>query len=129
MMTTKRIAWPPGYAWLHDYLAARPGAEPEYKDSWDAMLYRVHGKIFGLLLENREDGVLLNLKCDPYLSLAYRDKHPSVRPGWHMNKRHWISLVLREKPGEELCRELADHSHAQVVAHLPRYLQKDGFLL
>ncbi|MCC8193618.1 MAG: MmcQ/YjbR family DNA-binding protein [Deltaproteobacteria bacterium] len=117
----KRIAWPSRYRWLHEYLVRKPDAELEYKESWDALLYRLHGKIFALLLRNKTDGTLLNLKCDPYLSLMFREKHPAVLPGWHMNKLHWISLALRGKTPEAVCRELVDSSYAWVLDKLPGY--------
>ena len=115
----KRIAWPAGYLWLHEYALSKPDAEREYKESWDALLYRVHGKIFALLLRNTADGLLLNLKCDPYLSLAFRERHPAVTPGWHMNKLHWISLSLRGATPEAVCRELVDISYDLVWKGVP----------
>lgn len=91
----------------------------ERKESWDAILYRLHGKIFALLLRNKADGPLLNLKCDPYLSLGYRARHDTVIPGWHMNKLHWISLRLSGRTPEDVCRELMDISYDLVKAGLP----------
>lgn len=120
----KRIAWPGRYRWLHDYALEKPGAVLEYKESWDAMLYRLQGKIFALLLRAPAHGLLLNLKCDPYLSLAYRENHPAVVPGWHMNKLHWVSLSLKGSMPEEVCRELVDLSYDLVRQGLPERLRK-----
>ena len=116
-----RIAWPQRYRWLRDHALAKPEAEQEYKESWDALLYRVHGKIFALLLQSGEHGILLNLKCDPYLSLHFREKHATVLPGWHMNKVHWISLSLRGHTPEATCRELVDMSYDLVWRGLPKW--------
>ena len=120
---SKRIAWPAAYRWLEDYALAKPLAEREYKESWDALLYRIHGKIFALLLRNPRDGALLNLKCEPYLSLDFRDAYPGILPGWHMNKLHWNSLKLRLSTPEEVCRNLVDISYDLVWAGLPRKLR------
>lgn len=114
-----RIAWPPRYRWLHEYALAKPEAELEYKEAWDAMLYRVYGKIFALLLRSPAHGTLLNLKCDPYLSLGFREHYETVLPGWHMNKLHWISLMLDKKTPEPACRELVDISYDLVWQGLP----------
>lgn len=85
----------------------------EYKETCDALLYRLRGKIFALLLRNRT-GTLLNLKCDPYLSLDFRARYPNVPPGWHMNKLYWNSLWLKDHTPAEVCKELVDISHALV---------------
>ncbi|SBW02854.1 conserved hypothetical protein [uncultured delta proteobacterium] len=117
------IAWPRPYLWLHDYARAKPEAEVEHRESWDAILYRLHGKIFALLVRNKVDGVLLNLKCDPYLSLLFRERYATVMPGWHMNKLHWISLSLRGRTPEAVCKELVDISYDLVRAGLPASLR------
>ena len=117
----KTITWPARYRWLHEYALAKPDAVMEYKESWDAILYRLHGKIFALLLHSREHGVLLNLKCDPYLSLVFRERYTTVIPGWHMNKLHWVSLVLRGKTPEDACREQVDISYDLVRSGLPAW--------
>lgn len=118
-----RITWPKKYHWLHAYLLEKPFAFLEYKESWDAMLYRLHNKIFALLLRNKT-GTLLNLKCDPYLSLDYRARYPSVLPGWHMNKLHWVSLSLKDHTPEDVCRELADISYELIWNSLPQKMRK-----
>lgn len=120
-----RIAWPRAYRWLHQYALAKPGAVLEYKESWDAVLYRLFGKIFALLLRSKDYGVLLNLKCDPYMSLAFRERYRTVMPGWHMNKLHWVSLSLEGRTPEDACKKLVDISYDLVRAKLPKAL-RDG---
>lgn len=114
-----KISWPRRYRWLHEYALQKPDAALEYKASWDALLYRLHGKIFALLLRNRM-GTLLNLKCDPYLSLDFRHRYPTVLPGWHMNKLHWNSLVLKGHTPEDVCKELVDISYDLVRQGVPK---------
>lgn len=121
---SKRIAWPERYKWLHEYLSAKPDAVFEYQATWDANLYRLNGKIFALLLRSKDLGTLLNLKCEPYLALDYRSRYETVIPGWHMNKLHWISLVLRKQTPEDICRELVDLSYDLVWESLPVKIRK-----
>ena len=97
----------------------------DYKESWDALRYFVHGKIFALLVRNRGE-TLLNLKCDPYLSLHFRERHDTVLPGWHMNKLHWISLRLAGDTPENVCRELVDISYDLVWKGLPKKIRESG---
>jgi predicted DNA-binding protein (MmcQ/YjbR family) len=117
-----RTAWPPKYLWLHEYALTKPGALADYKESWDAWRYFAHDKIFALLVRNKGD-TLLNLKCDPMLSLDFRAKYATVMPGWHMNKLHWISLSLMADTPENLCRELVDISYELVRSKLPKKIR------
>lgn len=121
----ERITWPPKYRWLHEYALAKPEAALEYKESWDALLYRLHGKIFALLLRNKTD-TLLNLKCDPYLSLDFRSRYPAVHPGWHMNKIHWISLDLNGDTPMQVCKDLVDISYELIWGGLPQKIRGTG---
>jgi len=115
--------WPSKYLWLHEYALAKPDVIVDYKESWDALRYFVHGKIFALLVRNKAAGMLLNLKCDPYLSLDFRERYDTVLPGWHMNKLHWISLSLMGDTPESVCRELVDVSYDLVWKGLPKKIR------
>ncbi len=119
-----RTTWPAKYRWLHEYALTKQDAVADYKESWDAWRYFVHGKIFALLVRNKDE-TLFNLKCDPYLSLEYRGRYPTVLPGWHMNKLHWISLSLQGKTPETVCKELVDISYGLVWKGLPKYIKED----
>lgn len=115
--------FPPHYAWVDAYLVALPGAVKEHKDSWEAVLYRLHGKIFALLLNDSRGRGLLNLKVEPYTALWFRAEYPHIEPGWHMNKLHWNSLHLGGDTPDEVVRELLDMSYALVLNKLPRRLR------
>lgn len=119
------IKWPAKYAWLHEYLLQKNGAELEHKLTWNAFLYRLHGKIFALLLRNNQGEVLLNLKCDPMLSIEFREQYKGVQPGWHMNKVHWISLYLKTKTPDDAVRELVDISYDLIAAALPKKVREE----
>ncbi len=114
-----KIKWPQDYQWLHEYLLAKPGAVLEYKESWNSMLYRVGGKIFAILLRDNQKRLLVNMKCEPMISMEFRENLKGVEAGWHMNKLHWISLVLKARAPEDAVKELADMSYALVKAGLP----------
>jgi predicted DNA-binding protein (MmcQ/YjbR family) len=62
----------------------------------------------------------LNLKCAPERSLELRDRYAAITPGYHMNKRHWNTVLLDGSVPSELVRELIDHSYELVVASLPK---------
>jgi predicted DNA-binding protein (MmcQ/YjbR family) len=82
------------------------------------------GKMFALISEN-EYPLRINLKCDPDDALALRAGYPAIIPGYHMNKRHWNTLVLDGSLPDELVAELIDHSYILVVKRL-RKAQKES---
>jgi len=80
----------------------------------DVFVYKVGGKMFALASPD-EVPARVNLKCDPERALELRDEYDAVIPGYHMNKRHWNTLVLDGSVEDGLVRELVDHSYALVV--------------
>jgi predicted DNA-binding protein (MmcQ/YjbR family) len=98
---------------------SRPGAEETMPFGPEALVYKVGGKMFALTVPD-DVPPRLNLKCDPDRALALRDDHPAIIPGYHMNKRHWNTVVLDGSLPSSLIRELIDHSYALVVAALPK---------
>ena len=65
----------------------------------------------------------LSLKCDPELAVRLRAEHPAVTGGWHLNKRHWNSVLLDGSLPERLVREMIEDSYDLVVASLTRKQQ------
>lgn len=98
---------------------ALPGAEESTPFGPDALVYKVAGKMFALAIPD-EVPPRLNLKCDPDRAVELRDEHPAIRPGYHMNKRHWNTLVLDGSLPSPLVQDLIDHSYSLVAAALPK---------
>jgi predicted DNA-binding protein (MmcQ/YjbR family) len=68
-----------------------------------------------LLMSLDEHPVTMNVKCDPELAVDLRERYEAVRPGYHMNKTHWNTVVLDGSiPPQEL-RSMIDHSYEQIV--------------
>jgi predicted DNA-binding protein (MmcQ/YjbR family) len=83
------------------------------------IVFKVGGKMFALLAFE-EVPPKANLKCDPDLALELRDRYEQVEPGYHMNKKHWNTVVLDGViPDKELC-EMIDHSYDLVAGSLPK---------
>lgn len=83
------------------------------------LVYKVAGKVFATLGFEDEIG-RMNLKCDPDRAIELRDESDSILPGYHMNKKHWNTLILDGSLSAELVRELIDHSHDLVVAGMAK---------
>ncbi|HEX7350961.1 MmcQ/YjbR family DNA-binding protein [Brachybacterium sp.] len=80
---------------------------------------KVVGKMFLLLTEVRGERIVV-MKADPRESEMLRETHPDITPGYHMNKRHWITLSPGGGLDEQLVRELVTDSYLLVVETLPR---------
>ena len=96
-----------------------PGAEETYPFGEEVAVIKVVGKMFALVPLSGEPGSV-NLKCDPDRAVELRDEYESVIPGYHMNKRHWNTVILNGTLAPKLVRELIDHSYDLVVASLPK---------
>jgi predicted DNA-binding protein (MmcQ/YjbR family) len=95
---------------VEDYILGLPDARLDYPFGEDVAVYKAGDKMFALINEGK-DPVRLSLKCDPELSKLLRDKYDEVMPGYHLNKKHWNTLVLTgQLPWEEV-QALIRHSY------------------
>ncbi len=108
---------------IQDYAASvaaeLPSAEKDFPFGDETTVYRVAGKIF-ILVASPYGRPLVNLKVDPEHSVALRQTVAGIEPGWHMNKKHWISLAGSEQITEDLVTELVHESYELIVESLPR---------
>jgi predicted DNA-binding protein (MmcQ/YjbR family) len=97
------------------YILSMPNAVLDYPFGKDVAVYKVQDKMFALISEGKEP-VNLSLKCDPQLSTVLREKYETVMPGYHLNKKHWNTLILTgQLPWEEI-QALIRHSYDLVTA-------------
>ncbi|MGI5352341.1 MmcQ/YjbR family DNA-binding protein [Streptomyces sp. CA-250714] len=82
--------------------------------------FKVGKKIFALSALD-EDPLRVSLKCDPEIAVRLRESYPAVRPGWHLNKRHWNTVTLDGSVPDVTVREMVEDSYDLVVAGLPRW--------
>jgi len=85
----------------------------------EVLVFKVNGKVF-LLLMIDDRPLSMNLKCDPELAIELRERYESVRPGYHMNKKHWNTVTLDGSVPPAEVRQMIDHSHELVVRSLGR---------
>jgi predicted DNA-binding protein (MmcQ/YjbR family) len=82
-------------------------------------VFKVGGKIF-MLTATVRGRALVNLKCDPQKSLLHQAIYRSIEPGYHMNKKHWITVVPGEDISVDLLAELIDDSWNLIVDKLSK---------
>ena len=100
---------------LADDLAANlPGTELEHRLAPDWDLYKVRGKVFMLLTDLPGRPVMI-LKADPDNAAALRRQHADITPGYHMNKKHWITLEAGGPIDKNLASQLITDSYHLVA--------------
>ncbi|MEY2482847.1 MAG: hypothetical protein QOK24_1375 [Verrucomicrobiota bacterium] len=107
---------------FRDYCLSKPAATEGTPFGPNNIVFKVGGKMFALLALD-EVPPAVNLKCDPDLALELRDRYEQVQPGYHMNKKHWNTVVLDGVIPEKEISGMIDHSYALVVASLPKAKQ------
>ena len=101
------------------YCLAKAGTAEDLPFDEVTLTFKVGGKIFAITgLDNEVFEV--NLKCDPDLAIQLREKYDGVRPGFHMNKKHWNTVSFESDISESALLEMVDHSYDLVFKGLPK---------
>jgi len=107
---------------LRRRLAALPGATEEYPFKLAVRVFKVGGKMFAVTGLD-DDPACVTLKGDPNDNEADRAEYSAVRPGWHMNKRHWNTITLDGSVPDGVLTEMIQASHALVARGLSRAIR------
>lgn len=103
---------------IRDYLLARPNAWLDFPFGLEAEVYKVgegdKAKMFAIIQAGK-DPVNLSLKCDPNLAEHLREKFVTVMPGYHLNKKHWNTIICSGEMSEEDLKDLIDLSYRLVT--------------
>ncbi len=100
------------------YLLSKKGATFDYPFDDKVRVYRVVDKIFALMSD--KEPLSINLKCNPFYALELRSMYTSVIPGYHMNKKHWNTVVVGGDVDDALLKELIDHSYTLIAESLTK---------
>ena len=103
---------------------AQPGAIEDFPFGEQVSVFKVAGKVFAIA---DLDGVPLevSLKCDPDVAQALRSERPAIRPGYHLNKRHWNTVTLDGSIADAEIADMIQDSYDLVAASLPRRQRDD----
>lgn len=93
---------------LQTYGASLPFAKVYFREDWEVIYFELQGKMFGLLSPTINERTQLTIKGDPQKNEELRELYTSITPGYHMNKKHWNSIVIQtdELTDEELSQML-----------------------
>jgi len=97
---------------LREYCISKKGADESFPFGEDTLVFKVKGKIFALV--NLDGELSINLKCDPVFAIELRERYASVTPGYHMNKKHWNTVLLDGSVPDKEVQSWIDHSYDMV---------------
>ena len=104
---------------LRDHCLSFVGSEEAFPFGPENSVFKVAGKIFALTrLDERP--LRVSLKCDPSLAEQLRNAHAAVIPGYHLNKRHWNTVVIDGSMPDAMIADMVEDSYDLVVSRLPR---------
>lgn len=104
---------------IRKYCAKKSGVTEDFPFDFSTLVFKVGPKIFGLTNID-SDGLWINLKCDPFLSLELRSRYSQITPGYHMNKKHWNTVYIDGTIPDSEILELIDHSYELVFKGLKK---------
>lgn len=107
---------------FREYCLSFKAAGEEHPFDENTVAFKVMDKIFALADE--ESFKKITIKCDPVKAVTLRRLYPEVKPGLHMNKKHWNSIDTGGRLDDELIKEWIKDSYELVVENLPRKKQK-----
>jgi len=110
---------------FREYCLTKPGVSEETPFGPDVLVFKVGSKMFALAALD-ELPTTVNLKCDPDLALDLRDRYEQVRPGYHMNKKHWNTVEIEGGIADTELRKMIDHSYELVIKRLQRSTARFG---
>lgn len=100
---------------LREYCLSKPGAEETLPFGPDTLVFKIGGKAFLLVGLDSED-LRFNVKCDPDKAIELREEYACVLPGYHMNKKHWNTIVVDGSVSVKQLKEWIDWSYDLVSA-------------
>jgi predicted DNA-binding protein (MmcQ/YjbR family) len=101
--------------WFREYCLSKDHVTEELPFGPDTLVFKVKGKMFALTGLDDVPGSC-NLKCEPDRAVNLREKYSSVLPGYHMNKKHWNTILWDGSVPDTLILELVNHSYDLVRA-------------
>jgi predicted DNA-binding protein (MmcQ/YjbR family) len=104
---------------LRDHCLAFAGAEETFPFGPQTSVFKVAGKVFALSALDHSP-LRVSLKCEPGLAEQLREAHPAVSPGYHLNKRHWNTVIVDGSLPDAMIADMVEDSYDLIVSRLSR---------
>jgi predicted DNA-binding protein (MmcQ/YjbR family) len=100
------------------FCLSKAGVSEEFPFGEDVLVFKVKGKVFALT--SLQTFGSINLKCDPEIAIELRERYEAVLPGYHMNKKHWNTILMDGSLPDKLVQQWVDDSYNLVVNSLKK---------
>lgn len=100
---------------IREYCLSKSGVEESLPFGPDTLVFKTSGKIF-LLTSLDSDELRFNVKCDPDKAIQLREEFSCVLPGYHMNKKHWNTIIVDGSVPDKQLKGWIDHSYDLVTS-------------
>lgn len=107
---------------FRDFCLLKAGVTEETPFGPETLVFKVGGKVFALT--DIDTFGSINLKCNPERAAELREQYDYVLPGYHMNKKHWNTVLVGTGVSDHQLHEWIDHSYDLVRASLPRAVRE-----
>lgn len=107
---------------LREYCLSKKGATECFPFDEVTLVFKVGGKMFALT--NLDGELSINLKCDPEKAIELREKYPSVKPGYHMNKKLWNTIEMDNTINDNLIKEWINDSYKLIFDSLTKKIKE-----
>lgn len=109
---------------IRKYCNSKKGVVEDFPFDFQTLVFKIGGKMFALTDIDSEE-LTLNLKCDPYVSLELRSRYSQITPGYHMNKKHWNSVIVDGSIPDKEILKLIDDSYNLVLKGLKKSIRAE----
>lgn len=103
---------------FREYCLSKPATAECFPFDENTLVFKVAGKMFALT--DIVDAFSINIKCDPETAIGLREHYDCVQPGYHMNKKHWNTIIIDGSVSDALLREWIDSSYDLIVSSLSK---------
>ena len=108
---------------FREFCIGMKGVTEELPFDENTLVFKVMGKMFALT--GMDNFVSVNVKCDPEKAIELREEYNAVKPGYHMNKKHWNTIEVNSDMNDQELRDWIQHSYDLVVAKLPKKTREE----
>ncbi|MBV9962141.1 MAG: MmcQ/YjbR family DNA-binding protein [Parafilimonas sp.] len=109
---------------LREYCLSKKAVTEDFPFGETTLVFRVKEKIF-LLVALDAQPLRFNAKCDPEKAIELREEYDAIKPGYHMNKKHWNTIVIDSSISAKLIKEIIDDSYDLIIQSLPKKLREE----
>jgi predicted DNA-binding protein (MmcQ/YjbR family) len=109
---------------LRQYCISKKNVTEEFPFDEETLVFKVSGKIF--MLMNIKPPISISLKCEPEKAMELRERYDSIKPGYHMNKKHWNTIEIDGSISIKILYEMIDESYILVISKIPKKRSKNN---